>query len=458
MQTLFRILFALLAFAIPIEHKYDKPMRFFSKSLIPDGLILPKWFETKLYFYPSDLIAPVLILIAIFALRIPFRRLLLNGSSYFLWFVLFFAAVSVAASPLWNYPLLYFRLWQWLTGLLLFMLAANLKECSKTILGASIAMGSLQSLLAIAQYFHQGSFGLRILGEPNFSRAMSGVSSFAVPDGCRWIFDRWAGIFFEPNIVVRVMGTAAHPNVLGGFLVLTSLASLDFFESSKRKWMWAVLIFLQLFAMNLTFSRSAIFAFGLGAAVWFAMKCKHSPHLFKAAALLISSMALMGFLFQEQIAHRGGIVNYNEMVSGSDSYRTGQQKLALQMIQKYPLSGVGFQQFSLRAHEFLHTDPSQHVNGAHNIYLMMAAEMGLPALLCFLAFIVSIFRSIRCANYSPFLPSLTAMFIGFLFIGFCDFYPTLFQMGRLLFFTTAGLLVASSTDSIRHRTSIKLVQ
>jgi O-antigen ligase len=442
MQNLFRFLFALLAFAIPIEHKYDKPMRFFSMKLIPEGITLPKWFETKLYFYPSDLIAPALLLIAIFALRIPLRQLFFDRSARFLWALLLLAALSVAASPLWNYPLLYLRLWQWFTGVFLFVLAAQRKESAPTILGAFIAMAAVQSLFAIAQYFHQGSFGLRLLGEPHFHRMMPGACGLAVPDGCRWIFDRWFAIFQDTNMVVRVMGTTAHPNVLGGFLALASLASLDFFDRSPKKGMWGLLLFLQLFAMNLTFSRGAIFAFGLGGAVWFFMKWKRSTHLFKAAALLISCTALIAFLFQEQIAHRGGIINYNEFASRSDSYRTGQQILALQMIQKYPLFGVGFQQFSTRAHEFLHTAPSQHVNGVHNIYLMMAAEMGLPALFCFLAFIGSVFLSLRGKEYSPFLPSLTAMLIGFLFIGCCDFYPTLFQMGRLLFFITAGLLAA----------------
>ena len=414
-------------------------MRFFSNRLIPEGLTLPKWFETKLYFYPSDLIAPVLILIALFALKIPFRRLFLEKNAPFLWGICFFGALSVAASPLWNYPLLYLRLWQWLTGAFLFVLAANLRDRDKTIrilLLSLIAMASLQSLLAIAQYFHQGSFGLRILGEPNFSRAMSGASAFHVPDGCRWILDRWAGISYDTNVVVRVMGTAAHPNVLGGYLALTSLASLDFFTASKKKWLWSGLIFLQLFALNLTFSRAAIFAFAIGAAIWFAIKRKTS---LPAAILLFSSAALIGFLFQEQLFHRGGVVNYNALVSSSDGFRIDQQNLALQMIQKHPFFGVGFQQFSIQAHEFLNNDPKTHVNGAHNIYLMMAAEMGTLALLCFLAFILLSFRRLEP---SPFLPSLLAMFIGLLFIGCCDFYPTLFQMGRLLFFLTAGLIAA----------------
>jgi len=446
MQNIFRVLIALLAFAIPIEHKYDKPMRFFSQRLIPEGLILPKWFETKVYFHPSDLIAPLLILIAIFAFKIPLRRLFFQRSASFLWTLLCFATISIIASPLCHYPLPYFRLWQWITAIFLFCLAANRKETSPLVLGSLIAAATCQSLLAIAQYFHQSSFGLRLLGEPSFHRSMDNVCGFKVPGGYRWVFDRWFGMSFDTNLLVRVMGTTSHPNVLGGFLALTSLATLDFFDRSKRKWIWALLLFLQLFALTVTFSRAAIFGFGFGACIWFAMKRRHSPHLFKVAALLISFAAIFGFLFQDQIIHRGGIVNYNKLATESDAYRLEQQNLAFQMIQKYPLTGVGFQQFSTRAHEFLGIDPQQHVNGVHNIYLITAAEMGLPALLCFLAFLLSLFLSLRYAEYSPFLSSLTAILIAFLFIGFCDFYPTQFQMGRLLLFLTAGLLAAHGKE------------
>jgi len=445
MQNLFRFFFALLAFAIPLEHKYDKPLRFFSKSLIPDGLILPKWFETKIYFYPSDLIAPVLILFAIFAFKVPLRRFFFDRTHSFLWAFFLFGALSIVASPLCHYSLLYIRLWQWLTAIFVFCLAAHKKEFAPTLLRALIAIAILQSLFAIAQYFHQGSFGLRLFGEPEFNRGIKSACALKVPGGYRWIFDR--GTLFNTNIIVRVMGTTAHPNVLGGFLALTTLASLGFFNLSQKKWVWSLFIFIQLSAMTLTFSRGAIFAFGVGAIIWFMMHWKHSPHLAKAATLLCFCAVTIGFLFQDQLTHRGGFVNYNELAAGSDAYRLQQQTLSLDMIQRHPFFGVGFQQFSLRAHEFLPIDPTQHVNGVHNIYLMIASEMGLIALVCFLAFLISLFLSIRNAPYSPILASLTAMLIAFLLIGCCDFYPLLFQMGRLLFFITAGLLIAHAKTS-----------
>lgn len=441
MKRIYLFFFTLLAIILPIEHKYDKPLRYFSKGLIPEGLILPKWFDPKLYFYPTDLAAPILLLLTLFTFKTPLRRLLFDRTTNFLWAMLLLSILSVTLSPYWNYPLFYLRLWQWGTAICFFCLAKQFREHLHFLCGALISMGLLQSLFAIAQYFNQGSFGLRLLGEPNFHPNMPGVTGFWVPGGSRWIFD--SPTTLDPSVVLRVMGTTSHPNILGGFLALTSLASLDCFVRSDKKWGWGTLIFLQLFGLTVTFSRSAIFAFFLGTFLWFLLNRKKALN---TSLILASSVAILSLLFHEQIASRGGIVNYNSFVQGADEFRTTKQHLAFQMIEKHPLTGIGFQQFSLRAHEILHNDPNQHVNGVHNIYLLMAAEMGLPALLCFLALIASIFWNIRNSSIPP---SLLCMAAALLFIGLFDFYLTQFQMGRLLLFLTLGL-AASFGDKQRE--------
>ncbi len=100
----------LLAFAIPIEHKYDKLFRFFSLKLIPPNVVLPDFFDKKIYFYPSDLIALGLLFIALFALRVPIRRFFLSRGAVFLWLVFLFAFISILFSPLAHYAIPYIRL------------------------------------------------------------------------------------------------------------------------------------------------------------------------------------------------------------------------------------------------------------------------------------------------------------------------------------------------------------
>ena len=111
-QKLSTSLVALLVFAIPIEHKYDKFLRHFSKTLTPKGVTLPPGFNRQICVFASDFGAIALFLIALFAFRIPLRRLLFENKAPFLWLLFPLALLSILASPLVAYPVIYTRLLQ----------------------------------------------------------------------------------------------------------------------------------------------------------------------------------------------------------------------------------------------------------------------------------------------------------------------------------------------------------
>lgn len=159
------------------------------------------------------------------------------------------------------------------------------------------------------------------------------------------------------------------------------------------------------------------------------------PYQFLAKAILIS-VGICAFLFCEQYAYRGGIINYNNTAKQSDKTRIDAQQTALEMIKDHPLSGVGFQQFTSVAKTY------GNPIGTHNIYLFIWSEMGLVALLSFLGFILSILLSAYRAPFTPQIASLLSIFIAFLFIGCCDFYPFLFQQGKLMLFISSALLAS----------------
>src|SRR5690606_3043635 len=99
----------------------------------------------------------------------------------------------------------------------------------------------------------------------------------------------------------------------------------------------------------------------------------------KESALLIAvSGILVGTLFSEQYLHRGGIVNYTHLARASDRERLYHQHIAFRMIEKHPLTGVGYGQFSLQAPAF--GGNSNNISATHNIYLMLASETGLISL------------------------------------------------------------------------------
>jgi len=442
-KKLILVLFALITVAISIEYKYHHVFRFISKKLLPINHGLPKWFDKKILFHPSDWVAPVLCVLVLFLVRKrPPKEVLLCAM------LPVFAALSIAASPLAHVPVLYLHLWQYLTPVFLFAAAAMLDEelkprVVKAVLGTLVCMGTFQALIAMAQYFGQHSLGLRWLGEMEFSRQnLQNAAITATPDGKLWTF----GSTSPFEVAVRAAGTLSHPNVLGGFLMMTALATMSLTRGKLR----AVLMALQLTALTLSFSRAALFGFVLGFGVWLFCQVQQRKLVKQAVATVVGSFALIFCLFHQQIIHRGGIVNYNQLAQQSDSVRLTYQTIAFRMIEKKPLLGIGHQQFMMRTGEYLlpGQDASQFVGAAHNIYLIWAAETGLVSLLCFLALWAFVAWNGWVARSSPHVPCLLGILLGLLLIGCCDFYPLTFQSGRLMLFLVGGLLVVQQPKRV----------
>jgi len=71
---------------------------------------------------------------------------------------------------------------------------------------------------------------------------------------------------------VRPYGTFSHPNVFGAFMFFSAIISLYLYYVSRRTWVrraLSVVLFFQIFAGVISFSRVAIVAFLVSALVWF---------------------------------------------------------------------------------------------------------------------------------------------------------------------------------------------
>jgi O-antigen ligase len=447
--TVFWGLLFLLAFAIPIERRHDKIFRFYSKTLIPEGLVLPQGFDYKIFFFPSDVAVLLFFLLGLSAWRLSWRASLRDRNLLFFGGMFGGAFFSIFYSGYSAYPLLYIRLWQLGTAGLLFAALITIPlqwkdKALKVIASALLAAAFLQSIFAIAQYFCQGSIGLHSLGEPRFSPSDPSSAAIQVTGGARWLFDSWFQMASSlSKNVVRSMGTMNHPNVLAGFLVMSSLLVFPFYEKSKVKWLWGSFLFLQLFALVTTFSRAGVLGFGVGALVWFGWHW-HKRIQTSLLPSLLSIVFVLGFLFQEQWSSRGA--SQNSISSASNQTRLELQATAWNFIQNSPLHGVGYNLYSVHSG----TLP------VHNIYLLWAAETGLLSGLCFLLFLGRIGWRALQAPPSPFLPTLLGIFVAFLLIGGCDLYFLISQQGRLFFFLIAAL-VALMPDQKQDQRKIALM-
>src|SRR5579872_2016829 len=160
----------LLFFAIPFEYKYDKFLRFYSLTLIPQGFTVPEGYDKNIYCYPSDAIALLLFGFGFWRMR---GRMFERGVVW-LGLVAVFSAVSIAFSPMAHYPIAYIRLVQLITPTAIFAFLANGPIEGKKLMQIGtwglFASGMMQSLIAMPQYLLQRSLGLCILSEqPLFS-------------------------------------------------------------------------------------------------------------------------------------------------------------------------------------------------------------------------------------------------------------------------------------------------
>jgi O-antigen ligase len=434
----------MLLFALfPIEHKYDKLFRHYSLTLIPQGLILPDYFDKKIYFYLSDCLA-FGIFIVVFKYS---RSIWTHNSSFYLVALWLCALISILASPLAHYPIAYFRLIPFASPIIFYATLSYFaskwpSRWTFWILQGFYIAATCQASIGIAQYFHQAPLGLRLLGE--IPHSTGGIPS---PDGYRWIFDCWAQVSQHAKDLFRAQGTLPHTNILGGLLTTSLLLTpilLHNCRQNRSKMGISIGFLLQATALILTFSRSALFGWLLGSTVFFLILLRHRQVLSggtvlarQLLCLVLSTLLINGLLFYGPLRQRGGIIGTSVLATSSNEARMDYQAHSLEVIRQYPFFGTGLQMYSYR------TDPHIMRPAPHNIYLYIAAELGLIALGLFLLFLLSLIRP-----FFQILPTLSsiALFsivVAFLWIGACDFYLILSQQGRLLFFLFLALYRSS---------------
>jgi len=325
-------------------------------------------------------------------------------------------------------------------------------QITQIIFAALFIAGVFEASVGIAQYFKQAPLGLRLLGETNQ------VSTFDIQSGSRWLFDSLTNRK-AATTVIRAAGTLPHANVFGGFLVISILSSYALFMLiEKRKWVVAITLPFQIFALCISYSRAALFAWIISTIIWTALiiwKKGLKNRTVKATAILVAlSTAICASLLLQQFSNRGGVVNYNSLAKGSDDVRTFHQHTALQIMKDRPLLGLGYNQFSERAQKYFPVNTSAYVSrtGPHNIFLFLACETGLISLFAFMSFIALLLWTAIRTQITVESATLLSLLIGLLFIGLCDFYLILFQQGKLMFFLTAGLLAMN----VRRDSEIKI--
>lgn len=331
---------------------------------------------TSFSFYLSDILFFLLLLRALFKSRL--KQILYNIEGILYIFLLLISLTLFFSFYLWLNIFVVFKLVQLIVAYgTIKSLNFNFDHKKLCYIAFSI-FSSIQSALATFQFIKQSSLGLYIAGEQHLSANLYGIAKI-VSDGTKYI---------------RGYGTFPHPNPLSAFIIIGIFCSLYLLINSKvakQKYIYSILLYINIFGLLLTFSRGAFISLLIGFIyLFFSIFLKNLDQQFKKIAfksiLVIIFSISLGFVVLKPYLETRTTFSDNSTVERKFYNYTG-----LKMLFKNPF-GVGggesmlhMEQYSQRSLEPWEKQPP------HNYFIVLGAEFGIVPLLIFIYFLFSKF-------------------------------------------------------------------
>lgn len=430
-QPAHRILFYLFLFLLPIQTRI---------LYLPEQAYVSWYFDYHLafFFYLSDLV-----LTACFISWITFdppELIKFLEKRLILLILAFFSLILVTLFHVKLLSLGWYGTLKWLEflGLIVYLCFTFVSRWQFEVALGFIFVSTIgQAIIGFWQFHVQHSLGLGFLGE------------YLAPIGTVGL----ATIETSAGKIIRAYGTMPHPNVLGAFLVLGLVAGLFLgyrlwdtrsclpampnLKLYSKAWQagGTIIIILGLFA---TFSRLAWVA-GILAVIGFTVYCLWNNQKATVIAIIIPvivSCATIGLLYQKHLKARVSDTN-----TASVSDRNFFNLLGIDLVNNFPILGVGVGNYVEALKDLYPLEPWQN-QPAHNIFIFIAAELGLLGAAMFVIIVVEIFSSFGKVASDPLAFSLAAIGIAFLLMSQFDHYFATIQQGRLMFAIILGLIAA----------------
>src|ERR1035437_9420168 len=375
------------------------------------------------YLSPTVYITDLLILLIFVCYFAKIKKIIAKtNKKYLLAFGLFLLSMVVgvigAKNPLAGfYGIIKFLEFSFLA----FFVVNNFKAFNKQVLFILFLTGIVfESLLAIFQYFNQGSLGgvFYFLGERAFNAGTPGVANASI----------------NGQLFLRPYATFSHPNVLAGFLIV---AMLYLFIVFKNKIILSIGVLLGSLTLFLTLSRTAIFLWIVYVIVLFGTsfvkkyKNGFSNMKFFAAGITIFVLIISAlFIFKDSF-----ILQRFSLTKLSDESLVQRQQLTTQsflMIQKNLVFGVGINNFfNNLTFPKGQTDLSL-VQPVHNIFLLVFSETGLIGFCFFIYIFYKALKKIISGIAKKESKYILLLIFSVIFLGFFDHYFLTIQQGQLL--------------------------
>lgn len=245
----------------------------------------------------------------------------------------------------------------------------------------------------------------------------------------------------------RVGGVVDEPNLLGAFFNYYMFLPLGFFLMNLKNrlyWLFLLPFLVCVRGVMVTFSRAAYLAFATGL---YAITFFRSKFLILLLVLATFFIIKNPVFLPEGVRYRFAQTFEKSTVSaGTESYTTEQLdkstsdrfhlwNAAFWMIRDHPFMGVGFHLFESKV---LHYYPGSEAYDPHNSYLLIAAEMGVPALFVFLWILWGVFwnaRRVYRKTDDLFVKAVALGFLGGLFsLLMSNMYGSRFNSGEISYY------------------------
>ncbi len=307
---------------------------------------------------------------------------------------------------------------------------------------AFFASAAVQSLIGILQFALGQSVGLRLLGESVIGKGMEGVGRVVI----------------QGTEFLRAYGTMPHSNILAAFLGLGSLALFALWLNSysragnTAKFFFGAGFYMIFFGVVITFSRSGWIALAAAFAFTFAALFMTRPacvgrrkEFFEIITPVVIAAALVFVSMQWAIAPRAHLSASEPSVG----LRVLYNNIGVAMLAERPFGvGIGNQlpqairENIFREFGIMREGDFQPI---HNLYLLIAVELGIQGLLVFLVLFGNVFigtlRQIKHRN-EIIIPAAMMVFVA-VFGLFDHFFWTL-EAGRLMFWGVLGIVMGIS--------------
>jgi O-antigen ligase len=355
---------------------------------------------------------------------------MMRGETYLLLLFVAWSFISIAWSP--YSPIAIYRSLTLLEIFLFSTIVYKKLVADSHFFGISLVSltinGFIQAIIGIFQFIYGHSLGLRLFGESIVSRETPGVAKLVI-DGTKHI---------------RAYGTFPHPNIMAVFLIIPLIIILI---SLINRWQSKfvsratilnriptslILVFLFVIGLGfiLTFSRSAFL--GLFIALLFVFYSFMRNLQYKKQiliVLLLIIVALIGSVYF--VSHNTSLFSDQSMKE-----RNSYVNVARETISAHPLIGVGAGQFVLEEYSENTNLEGWQYQPVHNVYLLLASELGITGLVLFLIFMATLlFREsgggkntyiLTCYNFC-------CIMFSFLIIALFDHYFWDIKIGTMIF-------------------------